>query len=87
MIMKKIIQKIKNEIQRLISQTPKVWNWIAGIAAGVPTLVTVINSATAGAMMPDWYTKYQFYVLAVAAVVAYFAKRKTVKSNQDGTTN
>ncbi len=83
----KLITFLKNEIQRLKSKTPKLWNWIAGIAAGVPTLITVINSATAGTMLPDWYTKYQFYVLAVAAVVAYFAKRKTIKTNQDDTTN
>jgi hypothetical protein len=89
--MKKFIQKVKYKIKKelalLKSQTPKLWNWIAGIAAGVPTLITVINSATAGTMMPDWYTKYQFYILAVAGVIAYLAKRKTVKINQDGTTN
>lgn len=68
---------VKKEVGLIKSKTPKLWNWIAGVSAGVPVLLSAINLATSETVAPEWYTKYQFYILGAAAVVAYFAKRKT----------
>lgn len=73
---------VKKEISLLKSKTPKLWNWIAGVSAGVPVLLSAINLATSETVVPEWYTKYQFYILGAAATIAYFAKRKTTN---DGT--
>ena len=71
---------VKKEISLIKSKTPKLWNWIAGVSAGVPVLLSAINLATSETVVPEWYTKYPFYILGAAAAIAYFAKRKTTNN-------
>ena len=75
-------RKLKKIWLRLKSETPKFWNWVAGLATSIPLLVVAINEATSVVIVPKWYTENLFYVLGVAAVVTFYAKTRTTEAGK-----
>lgn len=67
---------------RLRAETPKLWNWIAGLSASVPLLVAAINEVTPGVVVPQWYTDNLFYILGVSAVISFYAKTRTTDAGK-----
>ena len=82
--MKKFILKIWYQLR---AETPKLWNWIAGVCAGIPLLVSAINLATSETVVPEWYSTNQFYILGGAAAIAFFAKKKTTTAGKEAVQN
>ena len=80
--MKKLKLWLKKVWLHLKAETPKLWNWIAGLAATIPLLVAAINEATPGVLIPQWYTDNLFYILGVSAVVTFYAKSRTTEAGK-----
>lgn len=75
-------RKLKKLWLHLKAETPKFWNWVAGLAAAIPLLVAAINEATTAVIVPNWYTENLFYILGVAAVVTFYAKTRTTEAGK-----
>lgn len=61
------------------SETPKFWKWCAGASVTVIAAIGAINTVAATATPPEWFVNYQWHILAVAAVLGFFAKTRTKK--------
>lgn len=81
--MKKVI---KRAWLHLKAETPKFWNWVAGVSTSVPLLVSAVNIATANTVVPEWYTGNQFYILGGATALAFFAKSRTTEKGKEEVT-
>ena len=76
-------RKLKKLWLHLKAETPKFWNWVAGLSSGIPLLITAVNEATSIAIVPKWYTENLFYILGVAAIVTFYAKSRTTQVGKE----
>ena len=72
-------RKLKKLLLHLKAETPKFWNWVAGLAATIPIVVAAINEATTTVFVPKWYTDNLFYILGAAAIITFYAKTRTTE--------
>lgn len=80
-------KKLRRAWLHLKAETPRLWNWVAGVASTLPLAIAAINTATAGAIIPSWYTSNQFYILGAAAVIAVYAKSRTTERGKEQVKN
>lgn len=72
-------RKFKKLLLHLKAETPKFWNWVAGLAATIPIVVAAINEATTTVIVPKWYTENLFYILGASAIITFYAKTRTTE--------
>jgi len=85
--MKKLMEILKKFWLYLKAETPKGWAWLAHISFIVPSLISVINLATAGTIVPLWYANNQFYVIGVFTIIGFFAGSRTTDKGKEQVKN
>jgi hypothetical protein len=81
--MKKLKKFLNLILLRLKAKTPKVWKFVCHAAYVIPLLITFINTATAGTIVPEWYTVHQFYILGVCGVISFFAGTRVTQEGKE----
>jgi len=79
--MKRIKDIFNAWVVRFKSETPAFWNFIKAVFGYVPIIYSVLNSATAGAVAPTWYTNSQWYMTGGAGLIFFIAQSQTKKED------
>jgi hypothetical protein len=58
----------------LKAKTPIMWVVVRNLSIGIIAAVGVINTTASTAIAPAWYSAYQWYILAGASILGFFAQ-------------
>lgn len=77
--MKKVKKAFSKWWEAFKADTPKIWKFIIAVSIAVPGTMQVIDSATNGTKIPQWYIDYRFYIIFGAVIIALIGKSQTTK--------
>jgi len=68
-------------LAKLKAKTPLFWVVVRNLSIGIIAAVGVINTTASSAIAPAWYSAYQWYILAGAGVLGFFAQSHQKPTN------